>query len=134
MQITISTLAAYGIINVTLYGSLKLFSMKKLNWLIVFGVAIMPATFSASCKSKKKEPVKQEDTRNDPAPVIISPDASLQTSVDNVLAAYNGVSADIKDGVVTLRGTIRQDELMGLVQKLQELRPKKVETEKLTIK
>ena len=107
--------------------------MKKLNWLIILGVAIMPATFSVSCKSKKKEPVKQEDTRNDPAPVVITPDASLRTSVDNVLAAYSGVSADIKDGVVTLRGSIRQDELSGLIQKIQELRPKKVENQ-LTIK
>ena len=106
--------------------------MKKLNWLMIMMVAILPATFSVSCKSKKKEPAPQEDRRNDP-PVVVSPDATLRQSVDDVLRSYSGLTADVKDGVVTLRGSIRQDELAGLMEKIHGLKPRKVENQ-LTIK
>jgi hypothetical protein len=106
--------------------------MKKLNWIIILLIAILPTSFSVSCKSKKESP-KQEDTRNDSAPVIVTPDATLRQSVNNVLAGYPGITADVNDGVVTLKGSIQQVDLSGLIQKIQELRPKKVENQ-LTIK
>ena len=101
--------------------------MKKLNWLLILMIAACSTTVSISCKNKKTDPTTQQDkTTNTPE---ISPDATLRTSVDNVIKAYDGVQADVKDGVVTLRGNIKQDDLQTLIMKVQELKPKKVENQ-----
>ncbi len=105
--------------------------MKRANWLLIVLIAAFSTTVSTSCKNKKADTTQQDKTTN--APVEINSDATLRTSVDNVLKSYDGVSADIKDGVVTLRGNIRQDDLQSLIMKVQELKPKKVENQ-LTIK
>jgi hyperosmotically inducible periplasmic protein len=68
-----------------------------------------------------------------PAPVEINPDAVLNTSVNEVVKTYSGVSATVKDGVVTLTGDIKKAQLPNLIKSVQELKPKKVEN-KLTIK
>lgn len=106
--------------------------MKKSNWLLILLIAAFSATVSSSCKNKKAETSTQQDTSTNTA-VEINPDATLRTSVDNVLKAYDGVNADVKDGVVTLRGNIKQDDLQSLLMKVTELRPKRVENQ-LTIK
>jgi hyperosmotically inducible protein len=67
------------------------------------------------------------------APVVINTDAVLNTSVSEVVKTYSGVSATVKDGVVTLTGNIKRDQLPNLIKSVQELKPKKVEN-KLTIK
>ena len=106
--------------------------MKRTNWLLILLIAAFGATVSASCKSKKTEPTTTESTTTN-TQVEINPDATLRTSVDNVLRSYDGVTADVKDGVITLRGSIKQDDLQALIMKVQELKPKKVENQ-LTIK
>lgn len=68
-----------------------------------------------------------------PDPVTISPDTQLTTAVNDVIKAYNGVKADVKDGVVTLTGTIKKAELQVLMPALHALQPKKIDN-KLTIK
>lgn len=80
-----------------------------------------------NCEIPAPEPVAA------PAPVEINPDAVLNTSVNEVVKTYNGVTAAVKDGVVTLTGTIKKDQLPNLIKSVQELKPKKVEN-KLTIK
>lgn len=67
------------------------------------------------------------------AAVIINSDSTLDKSVSDVVKAYDGVSATVVGGVVTLSGEIKRNELQPLIQSLQELKPKKVEN-KLTIK
>jgi osmotically-inducible protein OsmY len=67
------------------------------------------------------------------AAVIINSDATLDKSVSDLVKAYDGVSATVVGGVVTLSGEIKRNELQPLMQSLQELKPKKVEN-KLTIK
>lgn len=67
------------------------------------------------------------------APVVINSDSVLNTSVATALKAYNGVNATVTNGVVTLTGDIKRDQLPSLMQAIQELKPKKVEN-KLTIK
>lgn len=106
--------------------------MKKSNWLLILLIAAFSTTVSSSCKNKKAETSTQQDKSTNTA-VEINPDATLRTSVDNVLKAYDGVSADVKDGVVTLRGNVKQDDLQSLLMKVTELRPRKVENQ-LTIK
>ena len=105
--------------------------MKRANWLLIIFIAAFSTSVSTSCKNKKADTTLQDKTTN--TAVEINSDATLRTSVDNVLRSYDGVSADIKDGVVTLRGNIRQDDLQSLIMKVQELKPKKVENQ-LTIK
>jgi RecB family exonuclease len=79
-----------------------------------------------SCKSKKDQPVPEQKTT---APVEINTDQELRTSVTAVLNDYKEVRADINNGVITLTGTIKQDELQKLIMRLQELKPKKVENQ-----
>jgi hyperosmotically inducible protein len=67
------------------------------------------------------------------AAVIINSDADLDKSVSKVVKAYDGVSATVVGGVVTLSGEIKRSQLAPLIQSVQELKPKKVEN-KLTIK
>ena len=70
-----------------------------------------------------------ETEENKDAPVVISSDETLRNNVGNVIKSYDGVQADVKDGVVTLRGNIKQEELQTLIMKVQELKPKKVENQ-----
>ena len=101
--------------------------MKKINLLLALVIAISSATISVSCKNKKAEPTEQENKKDNS--VEISSDATLRSSVNDVVKAYNGVEFDVKDGVVTLRGNIKQDDLQTLIMKVQELKPKKVENQ-----
>ncbi|EJF99937.1 BON domain-containing protein [Flavobacterium sp. F52] len=67
------------------------------------------------------------------ATVVINSDADLDKSVSKVVDAYDGVSATVVGGVVTLSGEIKKDKLQPLMQSIQELHPKKVDNQ-LTIK
>ncbi|WP_055096588.1 BON domain-containing protein [Flavobacterium aquidurense] len=84
-------------------------------------------TLVNNCEIPAPEPVVTE------APVEINADSVLNTSVNEVVKTYNGVTATVKDGVVTLTGDIKKDQLPNLIKSVQELKPKKVEN-KLTIK
>lgn len=61
------------------------------------------------------------------APVVINNDDTLKSSVATVLEKYNGVEASVVSGVVILTGNIKRDQLPGLIQAVQELKPKQVE-------
>src|SRR5262249_32619018 len=93
-------------------------------------IALCSATIPVSCKSKKAESTTQENNTNESnKPVEISSDETLRSSVRDVVKGYDGVEADVKDGVVTLRGNIRQEQLQSLIMKVQELKPKKVDNQ-----
>jgi hyperosmotically inducible protein len=64
-----------------------------------------------------------------PAPVEINPDVTLQQSVNTIISSMNlsKVQATVKDGVVTLTGEIKKSDLPTLMQKLNEIKPKKIE-------
>ncbi|MBL0738385.1 BON domain-containing protein [Flavobacterium sp. GN10] len=65
--------------------------------------------------------------------VVINSDADLDKSVSKVVDAYDGVSATVVGGVVTLSGEIKKDKLQSRIQRIQELKPKKVDN-KLVVK
>nr|WP_294923958.1 BON domain-containing protein [uncultured Flavobacterium sp.] len=75
----------------------------------------------------------QPDEEPAAAAVIINSDADLDKSVGKVIKAYEGVSATVVGGVVTLSGEIKRSQLQPLIQSIQELKPQKVDN-KLTIK
>ncbi|MES2777758.1 MAG: BON domain-containing protein [Bacteroidota bacterium] len=68
-----------------------------------------------------------------PPPVEVTVDDVLTTGVKSALTGFSGVVADVKDGIVTLRGNIMKADLARLMMAIQTLKPKKVEN-KLTIK
>ncbi|MBA2561778.1 MAG: BON domain-containing protein [Chitinophagaceae bacterium] len=64
-----------------------------------------------------------------PAPVVINTDNALTTGARQAAAAYDGVTADVSDGVVTLRGSIKRSDLSKLMQSINALQPKSVKNE-----
>ena len=104
--------------------------MKKANWILAFVIAVFSTSATVSCKNKKAESTTQEKKSNEnTAPVEFNNDVTLRSSVNDLVKAYNGVEAEVKDGVVTLRGNIKQDDLQKLIMKVQELKPRKVDNQ-----
>jgi osmotically-inducible protein OsmY len=68
-----------------------------------------------------------------PPPVVINPDDQLSKSVADAAKDFSGVSTSVADGVVTLTGNIKRQDLPRLMKALNTLKPKKIEN-KLTIK
>lgn len=66
-------------------------------------------------------------------PVVISPDEALKANVDAALKEFSTLTADVKDGVVTLTGEIQRSALPRVMQALSALNPKKIEN-KATVK
>ncbi len=62
-------------------------------------------------------------------PVVINPDIALTTAVNATLTAFKGVTADVKDGVITLRGEVKKADLPKLMEAMQSLNPKKVDNQ-----
>lgn len=71
-------------------------------------------------------------TVNETAPVIVADDVTLKNTVDDIVKKYNDVSADVTNGVVTLRGSIKRDDLQKLMMELNSTNPKKINNQ-LTI-
>lgn len=67
------------------------------------------------------------------APVEVSTDNALTTGVRDATKDHPTVTATVNDGVVTLTGEIKRDQLPKLMQTLNTLTPKKIENQ-LTIK
>ncbi|OQP50499.1 hypothetical protein A4H97_01270 [Niastella yeongjuensis] len=67
-----------------------------------------------------------------PAPVTIAQDETLIRNVNDAVKDYPGVTASVKDGVVTLTGNIKRSNLQKLMMSLQSLKPKKIDNQ-LTI-
>lgn len=63
------------------------------------------------------------------APVTVTPDTQLQSSAQEVAARYPGVQASVTEGVITLRGTVKRDQLQNLVQDMNALRPKRIDNQ-----
>ena len=68
-----------------------------------------------------------------PAPVTVNTDDELNRGVTDATKDHPTVKATVNDGVVTLTGEIKRDQLAKLMMSLNTLKPKKIEN-KLTIK
>ncbi len=68
-----------------------------------------------------------------PAPVEFATSDVLTQAVKDATKDFAGVTAAVVDGVVTLTGEIKKDQLPKLMMALNSLKPKKIEN-KLTIK
>lgn len=63
------------------------------------------------------------------APVTVTPDTQLQSAAQEVAGRYPGVQASVTEGVVTLRGTVKRDQLQNLMQDMNALRPKRIDNQ-----
>ena len=106
--------------------------MKKITFVLVAFFTLAGFTATESCKSKTEKTTVDQPAEST-TPVEISSDEKLRASVNDITKNYGDVKAEVKDGVITLTGSVKQDELQSLVMKIQELKPKKVENQ-LTIK
>ncbi len=106
------------------------------------GVVVLNGTCpDQDCKTNAEQSVKgvkgvKSVTNNitivsvqDTAPVDIASDETLKSSVNNVIENYKGVQADVKNGVIMLRGQITRDDLQKLLISLNELKPQKIENQ-----
>lgn len=59
-------------------------------------------------------------------PVTINPDETLMTGAKDAIKDFEGVSASVADGVITLTGTLKRSRLPNLMQSLSTLKPKKI--------
>ena len=66
-------------------------------------------------------------------PVQVSTDDALTTGVMDATKDHPTVKAAVNDGVITLTGEIKRDQLAKLMMTLNTLKPKKIENQ-LTIK
>lgn len=66
---------------------------------------------------------------------VVTPDNALTFKLNELLKAdkYKGVVFTVNDGEITLTGTIARADLMGLIQTISELQPRKINNN-LTIK
>jgi hyperosmotically inducible protein len=63
-------------------------------------------------------------------PVQITQDDPLRQSTNDVIQRYDGVQADVSEGVITLRGTVAdRDRLQQLMMDLNALRPKRIDNQ-----
>jgi osmotically-inducible protein OsmY len=67
-------------------------------------------------------------------PVEITMDDPLTKAVTDALKAFPGVSATVKDGIISLTGSIAKADRQKLMMALQALKPKKVDPAGLTNK
>lgn len=114
--------------------------MKGLNASVSNGVVTLTGECpTEKCRTDCADAVKNikgvKDVQNNvqvasaPAPVEITADETLKSSVNDVVKNYKGVEADVKDGVITLRGEIKRANLQDLIVSLNELKPRKVENQ-----
>lgn len=97
----------------------------------------------AACKAKCEELAKSAKgvksvvnnaaVASTPVPVQVSSDEALAKSVTDATKDHPGVNATVANGVITLTGDIKRDQLQRLMQTLNTLHPTKIEN-KLTIK
>jgi len=116
--------------------------MKTLNASVLDGVV----TLTGSCKDedcRKSCEDKVEDVKGvkkvinnidiaTPAAtstIQITGDDQLRTGVNDVLKSYKTVQADVNDGIITLRGEVKRDELQNLLMSVNELKPKKIDNQ-----
>lgn len=68
-----------------------------------------------------------------PAPLVSPVDEALITALKDALKDNSSVVSTVKDGIITLTGEIKKQDLPKLLQKVSALKPVKIEN-KLTVK
>lgn len=100
----------------------------------MMAVAMLGAAIQlSSCKGKKTDgntdtatTVATDTASTSTAPVVIAEDDTLAKGVQDATKDFPGVTADVKDGEITLSGNITREKLQTLMMSLNSLHPKKI--------
>ena len=89
------------------------------------------ATAESKAKVEGIKSVKNEVTVKAPPPAASAADPELKKKVEEAIkkTGVTGIEIEVKDGVVTLRGSISKDKLASVMQAAQEAKPKKVDNQ-----
>ncbi|NNE98996.1 MAG: BON domain-containing protein [Pyrinomonadaceae bacterium] len=89
------------------------------------------AKAEANAKTEGIKSVVNNVTVKPPPPAASAPDTELKGKVEEAIkkAGGDGITVEVKDGVVTLRGSIAKDKLAGIMKAAQETKPKKVDNQ-----
>jgi hypothetical protein len=98
---------------------------------LLFSALLLATVELPACKSKPKETTTADtvvtvDTATKPAPVEIAADDELTKNTKDAVKDFPGVTAEVKDGEITLTGNITRDRLQKLMMALNALHPKKI--------
>ncbi len=104
------------------------------------GVATLSGTCKDEmCKTQCAETVKgikgvKEVVNNCTvaAAVEVTADDPLTTAVNDAIKSFSGVTASVKEGIITLGGAIKKADLQKLMMALNALKPKKIDAAGLT--
>lgn len=113
--------------------------MKQIH-LKLFTLAVLFAALSFnSCKSKSKEttnvPATTVETPATPTTsVVIAGNEELRKGVMDATKDYPSVNAEVSDSVINLSGDITRADWQKLNPLLNTLRPKRINSDNLTIK
>ncbi|HEX2535490.1 MAG TPA: BON domain-containing protein [Chitinophagaceae bacterium] len=67
-------------------------------------------------------------------PVTVTQDDPLNAAVQQVVASYPGVQAEVNAGVITVRGELEREKWQALRPQLDALNPRKVDNQQLVLK
>lgn len=111
--------------------------------LVVAALALFVALGAAACGGKDDNANNTNTARNTnmatptpmatatPTPVAASEDNALKNTVEANLtkAGVTGVTVEVKDGVVTLKGSVPSAKLTDAVKAANDAKPKKVDNQ-----
>ena len=109
--------------------------MKNIRYYFILSAIIISAFCLASCKNKDANNSNINTVPTDTitaapevksAPVIISPDDSLNTMAKDAVKDFPGVTAAVMNGEVTLTGNIKREKLRTLMSAVSAMHPKKI--------
>lgn len=96
-------------------------------------VTLSGACSGENCNTDIEEKVKSiegvESVENNITITQADTDYTLRTQVQTVISNYQGVQADVANGVIVLRGAISRSQLQPLMTELNALRPKQIDNQ-----
>jgi hyperosmotically inducible protein len=107
--------------------------MKNFGTLIIAMLLFTALQFHA-CKSEKSDKNMDDTTalksqEPTPMPESVAVDDDLNNKIKNIIKDYPGVTAAIRDGVITLTGSIDKAKLPRLMESLKALKAKQIDND-----
>ena len=82
-----------------------------------------------SLTNQVKEIKGVKEVQNNVTQARVETDLTLRTSVQSIISKYQGVQADVAEGVIVLRGSILRDQVQPLMNELSTLQAKKIDNQ-----
>ena len=107
---------------------------KSVTAAVADGVVTLSGTCTGNnCVTNAEQKIKNingvKSVSNNVTMAQESTDLTLRTQVQSVVTRYDGVQADVANGVVVLRGTIARAQLQPLMTELSTLKASKIDNQ-----